>query len=79
MKVRDNKERTCCDDPECPVWGDEYLVEAKTAADLAHYSADEVAVMLLELLNPPIPEDRRGIVVCNCGCGAWRPDDGSVT
>ncbi len=25
--VKDNIERTCCDDPECPVWGDEYLVE----------------------------------------------------
>ena len=47
--------------------------------DETTYTPDEVAEMLLELLNPPIPEDRRGIVVCNCGCGAWRPDDGSVT
>ena len=30
-KVRDNIERTCCDDPECPVWGDEYLVTPANA------------------------------------------------
>ncbi len=43
------------------------------------YIADEVAELLLEILKPPIPEDRRGIVVCNCGCGAWRKDDGTIT
>jgi len=25
--VRDGVERTCCDSTECPVWGDEHLVE----------------------------------------------------
>ena len=52
---------------------------ARMTDENATYTPDEVARMLLELLKPPVPEDKRGIVVCNCGCGAWRKDDGTKT
>jgi len=46
-------------------------------------TTDELGEIFLEILReinkPSIPEDTTGIVVCSCGCGAWKQDDGRIT
>ena len=53
-----------------------FTVEAELEATIDQKTG-ELLLTILKEINHPTPQP--GWVVCSCGCGATRPNDGSIT